>query len=66
MNCEWISIEDQAPPTTGDVLVWLKNGYATIGSYSLRGELFDQSGRKKLDATHWMPLPSSPKAPEAK
>jgi len=60
----WISVKDQLPGRSCEVLVCLNNPYSVFtaeyykGKFDLLGYIGD-SGKDQV--THWMPLPEPPK-----
>lgn len=58
----WISVEDELPKDSGDVLALTKGGkmLVTLGTYD-EGEWVWSFYSPKDYITHWMPLPQPPK-----
>lgn len=60
---EWISIKDKLPDSCCRVLASEKHGYQAVCLYLPLESIF-QELHKKINATHWMPLPEAPKCSE--
>lgn len=60
----WVSVEERLPQVQTYVVVQIKDGPVRIGS-RLYGNIWEsQTSSRKLDVTHWMPLPPAPSQPE--
>lgn len=58
-ECQWISVDDRLPEFDTYILVF--NGYQIVAEY-LRNEFFRSGDNCVYGVTHWMPLPTPPKA----
>ena len=54
----WISVKDRMPEDNEKVLTYTRSGRMVVARWCKRQEKFMTAGR--IDATHWMPLPSAP------
>ena len=62
---DWIAVTDRLPEEAERVLVCWNDSFTYIG-WRIDGLWFykDSDGFKDQNITHWMPLPSPPKARE--
>lgn len=54
---EWVSVEDQEPPSGQYVLTYDKEGYFQVAVYMEPEKCWYDA----IGVTHWMELPSPPK-----
>ncbi len=60
----WISVKNQTPLNSNDVLIALDNKTVVTGSFLKRwGWVLDDTlGNAGKEITHWMPFPEAPKS----
>ena len=62
----WIPVKERLPEDAKDVLVWVSIGKAPIVAYDV--DCYNEHAKRWVcfenDVTHWMPLPTPPKAEE--
>jgi hypothetical protein len=59
---KWRDVNEKVPSHDGTVLAWDEVHGHQLASYSKVGKLWIPENRKirKLDVTHWQPLPPAP------
>lgn len=65
---EWISVEDELPPSCDEVFIWPRPEFNDMeiytASYYIHSncfEVWDGCDHTPVPVTHWMPLPDPPK-----
>lgn len=64
----WISVDEQMPPDSGDVIIYTTSDVVGVGCYlpnrfvGLKGRWVQwySGGGLGVSVTHWMPLPKAP------
>ena len=60
---EWISVKDKLPEDDEDVIMFVPAKFPFLGRFVLEsgGKKGISMGHFRYNATHWTPLPESPK-----
>lgn len=59
---DWNDDMSQAPKDGTEIIAWCGNYGVAICHWSETGQWCDMAGYSRIQATHWMPLPTPPEA----